>query len=161
MHGGRSLPPVGRPGALRRRSSIFTFRYGDETLTPGKANNTNIFPAIRLAIYAAGAERGRDEIFAAAGRAAADQATQSELDPGLLSPPQTEILQTEIKIALQGVEIIFECGLAGVGRRGDLRAFLESQLCKPEYRTYGLRTRRLLHYEEAVDMVEPTWWNRS
>jgi malate dehydrogenase (oxaloacetate-decarboxylating)(NADP+) len=36
-------------------------------------------------------------------------------------------------------EVIFDSGLAGVKRPKDLRAFLESQLYKPEYSTVASR----------------------
>ena len=63
----------------------------------------------------------------------AEQVTQDELDSGLLYPPQSDILQTEIATAARIAEIIFARGLAGVERPRDVRAFLASQLYKPEY----------------------------
>ena len=60
-------------------------------------------------------------------------ATQAELDAGLLYPPQGRILATEIKTARCVAEVIFQRGLAGVERPGDLCAFIESQLYKPDY----------------------------
>ena len=108
-------------------------RFGDKTLIPGQGNNLYIFPAVGLAIYAAKPSRVTDEMFIAAARAVADQVTEAELDVGLLYPPQTDILKTEIATAVKVCEVIFERGLAGVGKPGDLRAFIESQVYKPEY----------------------------
>jgi malate dehydrogenase (oxaloacetate-decarboxylating)(NADP+) len=108
-------------------------RYGGKTLLPGQGNNLYIFPAVGLAIYATRARRVTDEMFIAAARGVAEQVTQAELDSGLVYPPQSDIMQTEIATALRVVEVIFARDLAGIERPKDLRAFLESQLYKPEY----------------------------
>jgi malate dehydrogenase (oxaloacetate-decarboxylating)(NADP+) len=108
-------------------------RYGGKTLVPGQGNNLYIFPAVGLAIVLTKARRVTDEVFVAAARAVAEQVTEAELDSGLLYPPQTAILPTEIATARHVAEVIFARGLAGVGRPNDLQAFIESQLYKPEY----------------------------
>ena len=110
-------------------------RFGKKTLIPGQGNNLYIFPAVGLAIYATRAKRVTDEMFIAAARAVADQVTQAELDAGLLYPPQTEILKTEITTAVKVGEIIFARGLAGAGvkKPSDMRAFVEAQLYKPDH----------------------------
>jgi malate dehydrogenase (oxaloacetate-decarboxylating)(NADP+) len=108
-------------------------RYNGKTLVPGQGNNLYIFPAVGLAIYATRARRVTDEMFIAAAKAVADQISKAELDAGILYPPQSNILQTEITTAERVAEVIFERGLAGVKRPKDLRVFLESQLYKPEY----------------------------
>jgi len=108
-------------------------RFGGGTLMPGQANNMYIFPAIGLAVYATKAKRVTDEMFIAAARGLADQVTRNELEAGLLYPPQTGILKTEVAIALKVAEVIFDRGLASVGRPKDLRTFIESLLYKPEY----------------------------
>ncbi len=74
-------------------------RYKDRTLLPAQANNLYIFPAVGMAIYATQAKRVTDEMFVEAARAVADQVTRSELDQGLLYPPQSNILETEIRTA--------------------------------------------------------------
>ena len=106
-------------------------RVGEKTLMPSQANNMYIFPAVGLAIYATRARRVTDEMFVTAARALADQVTRSELDAGLLYPPQSEILKTEIKTALRVAEVIFDRGAAGVERPSDLQTFIESQLYEP------------------------------
>jgi len=108
-------------------------RAGDKTFMPSQANNMYIFPAVGLAIYATRARRVTDEMFVTAARALAEQVTQAELDAGLLYPPQSEILNTEIKTALRIAEVIFARGLAGVERPVDLQNFVESQLYKADY----------------------------
>jgi malate dehydrogenase (oxaloacetate-decarboxylating)(NADP+) len=72
-------------------------------------------------------------MFIAAAKAVADQISKAELDAGILYPPQSNILQTEITTAQRVAEVIFDRGLAGVKRPKDLRVFLESRLYKPEY----------------------------
>jgi malate dehydrogenase (oxaloacetate-decarboxylating)(NADP+) len=105
---------------------------GDKTYVTGQANNLYIFPAAGLAIYATRAKRVTDEMFLTAAKALADQVTQAELDSGLLYPPQTDILETEVKTAIAVCEVIFDRGLAGVERPTDIDAFVRSQLYKPD-----------------------------
>ena len=108
-------------------------RLGGKTFVTGQANNLYIFPAIGLAVFATRATRVPDELFITAATAVADQVTRAELDSGLLFPPQGNILQTEVTAAVRVCEVIFDRGLAGVQRPGDIRAFVEAQLYTPEY----------------------------
>jgi malate dehydrogenase (oxaloacetate-decarboxylating)(NADP+) len=108
-------------------------RHGDKTLVPGQGNNLYIFPAVGLAIVATKARRVTDEMFVVAARVVADQVTQAELDSGLLYPPQSAILQTEVAVAVKVAETIFNRGLAGAEAPADVREFVEGQLYKPEY----------------------------
>ena len=114
-------------------------QFKGKTLLPGQGNNLYIVPAVGLAIYATKARRVTDEMFIAAANAVADQVTDEGRRDGLLYPPQSNILETEITTALRVAEVIFDSGLAGVKRPKDLRAFLESQLYKPEYSTVASR----------------------
>jgi malate dehydrogenase (oxaloacetate-decarboxylating)(NADP+) len=111
-------------------------RYGSKTFVPGQGNNLYIFPAVGLAIVATKAKRVTDEMFVVAARAVADQVTQAELDSGLLYPPQSNILQTEIATAVKVAENIFARNLAGVEKPADVRRFIEGQLYKPDYTNY-------------------------
>ena len=115
------------------------FRLGDKTIVPGQGNNLYIFPAVGLAIYATKAKRVTDEMFVVAAQAVADQVTQAELDVGLLYPPQSDILTTEINAAVEVTKIMFERGLAGAGveKPKDVRVFLEGQLYRPEYLNFA------------------------
>jgi malate dehydrogenase (oxaloacetate-decarboxylating)(NADP+) len=108
-------------------------RYNGKTLIPGQGNNLYIFPAVGLAIYATQARLVTDEMFIAAAQAVADQVTDDEIRSGLLYPPQSNILETEITTAERVAQVIFDRGLAGVKQPKDLRRFLESQLYRPEY----------------------------
>jgi malate dehydrogenase (oxaloacetate-decarboxylating)(NADP+) len=108
-------------------------RYGSKTLVPGQGNNLYVFPAVGLAIVATKARRVTDEMFVVAARAVAEQVTGAELDVGLLYPPQSTILPTEVAVAVKVAEAIFARGLAGVEKPADVRRFVEAQLYKPEY----------------------------
>jgi malate dehydrogenase (oxaloacetate-decarboxylating)(NADP+) len=100
---------------------------------PGQGNNVYIFPAIGMAVYATNAKRITDEMFIVAARAVAEQVTQAELDTGLIYPPQSAILQTEVYAAQRVAELIFERDLARVPKPTDIGAFIQSRLYKPEY----------------------------
>lgn len=74
-----------------------------------------------------------DELFIAAAHGVADLVTSAELDSGLLYPPQSNILDTEIKAAVRVAETIFERKLAGVGKPADMAAFIRSHVYDGEY----------------------------
>jgi malate dehydrogenase (oxaloacetate-decarboxylating)(NADP+) len=108
-------------------------RIGDRTLVPGQGNNVYIFPAIGMAVYATRAKLITDEMFIAAARAVAEHVTRAELDIGLIYPPQTEILKTELYAAQRVAEVIFNRDLACVPKPADIGAFIQSATYKPEY----------------------------
>jgi malate dehydrogenase (oxaloacetate-decarboxylating)(NADP+) len=110
--------------------------YGGRTFLPGQANNFYIFPAVGMAIYATQAKRVTDEMFIEAAHALADQVTPKELGQGLLFPPQSNILETEIKVAARVAKVVFDSDLARVKRPADYEAFIRSHVYKPEYRNY-------------------------
>jgi malate dehydrogenase (oxaloacetate-decarboxylating)(NADP+) len=98
-----------------------------------KGNNVHIFPAIGLAVYATRAKRVTDEMFVAAAHAVAEEVIKAELDLGLIYPPQSEILKTELYAAQRVAEVIFKRGLARVPQPKDIGAFIQLQTYKPEY----------------------------
>jgi malate dehydrogenase (oxaloacetate-decarboxylating)(NADP+) len=110
-------------------------QYGQQTLLPGQANNLYIFPAVGMAIYATQATRVTDEMFVEAARAVADQVTPDQLRQGLLYPPQSNILETEIRTAARVAKVVFKSGLARVAQPDDLESFIRSHVYKPEYRS--------------------------
>ena len=91
------------------------------------------FPAVGLAIYATQAKRVTDAAFIAAAQSVADQVTQHDLEQGLLYPPQTDILKTEVTAAERVCEVIFSEGNARVPKPKDIKSWLESQLYTPSY----------------------------
>lgn len=106
-----------------------------QTFLPGQANNFYIFPAVGLAIYATQTKRVPDELFIEAAAAVADQVPPDMMNQGLLYPPQSNILETEIKTAVRVAKLIFDNGLARVDRPDDIEAFIRGQVYQPEYRS--------------------------
>jgi malate dehydrogenase (oxaloacetate-decarboxylating)(NADP+) len=104
-----------------------------KTYLSGQANNFYIFPAVGMAILATQASRVTDEMFIEAARAVADQVPSDLLKQGLLYPPQSNILETEIQTAARVAKLVFDSGLARVARPADMVAFIRQQVYKPEY----------------------------
>jgi malate dehydrogenase (oxaloacetate-decarboxylating)(NADP+) len=115
--GGVQFPPVHLDG---------------QTFLPSQANNLYIFPAVGMAIYATNARRVTDEMFIEAAHAVADQVTAEQLKLGMLFPPQSNILETEIQTAARVARVVFDAGLAGVGRPADMVAFKKVTAKKAE-----------------------------
>jgi malate dehydrogenase (oxaloacetate-decarboxylating)(NADP+) len=107
--------------------------YNGQTFLPGQANNFYIFPAIGMAVFATEATRVTDEMFVAAAHAVADQVPSALLAQGLLYPLQSNILETEIQTAARVAQVIFDAGLARVGRPADLVALIRQHVYRPEY----------------------------
>jgi malate dehydrogenase (oxaloacetate-decarboxylating)(NADP+) len=105
----------------------------NRTYHPGQANNFYIFPAFGLAIFATKPKRIDDRMWIAAAQGSADQVDQASRDRGMLFPPQSDILQTEITTAVRIAEHIFDRGLATVDRPGDIRAWLKGLTYTPAY----------------------------
>ena len=116
--GGVQFPPV---------------HFGGKTLLPAQVNNLFIFPAVSLAIYLTRPKRVTDEMFIEAAYAVADQITSEQLEQGMLFPPQSEIVEIEVKAAARVAEFMFDNGLATVERPCDVRSWLEGQLYHPQY----------------------------
>src|SRR5262249_35894846 len=104
------------------------------TFVPSQCNNLYIFPAVGMAVYATNAKRVTDEMFIEAAHAVADQVSPEQLKLGMLFPPQSNILETEIKTAARVARLVFDSNLAGVPRPDDFEAFIRGHLYKPEYR---------------------------
>jgi len=116
--GGVQFPPV---------------HLGGQTFLPSQANNLYIFPAVGMAIYATNAKRVTDEMFIEAAHAVADQVPPDQLKLGMLFPPQSNILETEIQTAARVAKLIFDSGLARVERPADLVAFIRKHVYNPQY----------------------------
>jgi malate dehydrogenase (oxaloacetate-decarboxylating)(NADP+) len=119
--GGVQFPPVHLDG---------------QTYLPSQANNLYVFPAVGMAIYATNAKRVTDDMFIEAAHAVADQVTLEQLKLGMLFPPQSNILETEIKTAARVARVVFETNLAGVPRPNDCEAFIRTHIYKAEYRKF-------------------------
>jgi malate dehydrogenase (oxaloacetate-decarboxylating)(NADP+) len=118
--GGVQFPPVHLDG---------------QTFLPSQANNLYIFPAVGMAIHATNAKRVTDDMFIEAARAVADQVSPEQLKLGMLFPPQSNILETEIQTAARVAKLVFDNNLARVARPADCEAFIRGQVYKPEYRS--------------------------
>jgi malate dehydrogenase (oxaloacetate-decarboxylating)(NADP+) len=116
--GGVQFPPV---------------HLGGETYLPSQANNLYVFPAVGLAIYATNAKRVTDEMFIEAAHGVADQVTPAQLKLGMLFPPQSNLLEVELKTAERVAKVIFTSGLARVPQPPNIRAFIEAQIYRAEY----------------------------
>jgi malate dehydrogenase (oxaloacetate-decarboxylating)(NADP+) len=111
-----------------------------------------IFPAIGLAVYATRAKRVTDEMFIAAAHAVAEKVTQAELDIGLIYPPQSTIMETELHAAQRVAQVIFARGLARAGAVrswslhaiADLQSRIQFPWIKRGWRESGGRSWRLL-----------------
>jgi malate dehydrogenase (oxaloacetate-decarboxylating)(NADP+) len=110
-------------------------RVADRTFVPGQGNNVYVFPAIGMAVYATGARRVTDEMFIAAARGVAEQVTASDLDAGLIYPPISAILRTELLAAERIAAVVFEQGLASIERPKELAAHIAAQTYVPRYRS--------------------------
>jgi malate dehydrogenase (oxaloacetate-decarboxylating)(NADP+) len=105
------------------------------TFVSGQGNNVYVFPAVGMAVFATGARRVTDEMFIAAASAVAEQVTPSDIAVGLVYPPVSGILETELRVAARVAEVIFDRELARVERPADILAFIRAQAYVPRYRS--------------------------
>ena len=117
--GGVQFPPVHSEG---------------RTFLPSQANNLYVFPAVGMAVYATKATRVTDDLFIEAAHAVADQVTDDQLALGMLFPPQSDILEVEVRTATRVATMIFDAGLARVARPDDVEAWIRGHVYHPEYR---------------------------
>jgi malate dehydrogenase (oxaloacetate-decarboxylating)(NADP+) len=109
--------------------------YNGDIFLPGQANNFYVYPAIGLAIYATRPKFVTDEMFIEAARATADQVTDKQRNMGMLFPPQSNVLDTEVHTAERVSRLVFERSLARVDPPKDINAWLRTMLYKPEYKS--------------------------
>jgi malate dehydrogenase (oxaloacetate-decarboxylating)(NADP+) len=111
-------------------------KFGGRTFVPGQGNNVYIFPAMGMAVFATGARRVTDEMFIAAASGVAEQITEQDLGNGLIYPPVSAILATELHAASRVAEMVLAKGLATVPRPdGDLGGYVAAQAYVPRYRS--------------------------
>jgi malate dehydrogenase (oxaloacetate-decarboxylating)(NADP+) len=92
-----------------------------------------VYPAIGLTIYATNPKFVTDEMFIEAAKATADQVTDKQLKMGMLYPPQSNILDTEVRTAERVARLVFELNIARVDPPKDINNWLRTMLYKPEY----------------------------
>jgi malate dehydrogenase (oxaloacetate-decarboxylating)(NADP+) len=110
--------------------------YNNQVFLPGQANNSYIFPAIGMAIFATQTKRVTDEMFIEAANAVADQVSPDLLKQGSLYPMQTEILEVEIQTAARVAKVVFDSELARVEPPKDMLKFIRLHVYKPNYRSF-------------------------
>ena len=105
-----------------------------KTFIPGQGNNVYIFPAMGMAVLATQSSRVTQQMFIVAAKAVAEQVTQSDLDSGLIYPPQSQILNASLYTAAKIATYIFDNGLARIDRPADIAAHIKEMAYKPVYR---------------------------
>jgi malate dehydrogenase (oxaloacetate-decarboxylating)(NADP+) len=107
-----------------------------KTYVPGQGNNAYVFPGVGLGAIACGARLVTDEMFFAAAHALAQQATESDLERGLIYPPLTAIREVSAAIAAAVAEVAYQRGLATQPKPADLLAHIKAQMYVPYYESY-------------------------
>ncbi len=100
---------------------------------PGQGNNVYIFPAMGMAVLATEAKLVPEELFITAAKAVAALVTESDLDSGLIYPPQSHIFEASLQVATKIAENIFDLGLARIPRPADIAAHIRAIAYKPAY----------------------------
>ena len=111
--------------------------FGGRTFIPGQGNNVYIFPAMGMAVLATEAKRVTEAMFICAAKAVAEQVSQAQLDSGLIYPPQGQILETSLHVAVKVAEWIFDQDLARIPRPTNLEAHVRQRAYRPDYPTYA------------------------
>ena len=106
-----------------------------EKFVPGQGNNVYIFPAMGMAVFATEATRVTEEMFIVAARAVAEQVSDASLASGLIYPPQSQILEASLHVAIKVAEYIFDKGLARIPRPPDIGAHIRAAAYRPVYPT--------------------------
>jgi len=107
--------------------------FGGKRFIPGQGNNVYIFPAMGMAVLATEASRVPEELFITAAKAVAAQVPESDLDSGLIYPPQSHILEASLTTATKIAEVIYDRGLARHPRPADIGAHIRSLAYNPVY----------------------------
>jgi malate dehydrogenase (oxaloacetate-decarboxylating)(NADP+) len=103
------------------------------TFVPGQGNNVYIFPAMGMAVFATEAKRITEEMFIVAAKAVAEQVTDESLAKGLIYPPQSQILEASLHVAVRIAAYIFDHGLARAPRPVEVGELIRSRAYRPEY----------------------------
>jgi malate dehydrogenase (oxaloacetate-decarboxylating)(NADP+) len=106
---------------------------GGKTFVPGQGNNVYIFPAMGMAVYATQATRVTEEMFIIAAKAVAEQVSDASLATGLIYPPQSQIFEASLHVAIRVAEYIFDKGLSRVPRPQDISALIRGSAYRPVY----------------------------
>lgn len=106
---------------------------GGRKFIPGQGNNFYIFPALGMAVLATEAKRVTERMFIVAAHAVAEQVTDADLASGLIYPPQSQILDASLHVAVKVATYAFDQGLARVARPADIAAHVRATAYRPRY----------------------------
>jgi malate dehydrogenase (oxaloacetate-decarboxylating)(NADP+) len=106
------------------------------TFVPGQGNNAYVFPGVGLGVVASGATRVTDEMFRAAARELAQQATEADLETGCLYPQLSRIRDVSAAIAAGVADVAWARGLTAEPRPADVLAHVRAQVWEPVYESY-------------------------
>jgi malate dehydrogenase (oxaloacetate-decarboxylating)(NADP+) len=112
------------------------YSYEGKTHVPGQGNNAYVFPGVGLGVIACDATRVTDEMFFAAAKALACEVSDADLKKGCIYPSLKRIRETSVSIATVTAEVAYRQDLATQSRPTNLRAFIESQMYRPDYKDY-------------------------
>lgn len=104
-----------------------------------QCNNAYIFPGIGLAVVSAQIEKITDEMLLTAADTLAEWSTKTITDPSSLLPPLTELQALSKEMAFNVGKVAQLQNLCAPMADEELRAAIEANFWKPEYREY-LRT---------------------
>jgi malate dehydrogenase (oxaloacetate-decarboxylating)(NADP+) len=114
-------------------SQLEPVKVGGRLHAPGQANNSYIFPGVGLGLLLSGARRMTDEMFLAAARALAGQATEADLKQGRIFPVASRMREVAVAVAAAVAATAHEQGLAGKPRPSDLRTEAARFMYEPRY----------------------------
>jgi malate dehydrogenase (oxaloacetate-decarboxylating)(NADP+) len=86
-----------------------------------------------MAVFATEATRVTEEMFIIAAKGVAAQVTDASLATGLIYPPQSQILESSLHVAIEVAEYIFDKGLARVPKPQDIAAHVRAAAYRPVY----------------------------
>ncbi len=113
--------------------------YQGKTLVPGQGNNAYIFPGIGLGIVVSQARHVTDEMFSAAARALAAQASEADLAMGRIFPSLQRIREVSVGIATAVAQVAYDQGLARAPEPEDLESRVREEMFQPVYRNFSMQ----------------------
>ena len=128
---GRAIVATGSPFAA--------VEYDGEKRTVSQCNNAYIFPGIGLGVVSARINRISDEMLLTAADTLAEWSNRTIKDKSALLPPLTELQALSKEMAFNVAKVAQMQNLCSPISDDDLRAVIEANFWKPEYREY-LRT---------------------
>jgi malate dehydrogenase (oxaloacetate-decarboxylating)(NADP+) len=114
-------------------SQLEPVKVGDRLHAPGQGNNSYIFPGVGLGLLMSGAKRMTEEMFLAAARALAAQASEHDLEQGRIFPVASRMREVAAAVAAAVAAMAYEQGHASRPRPPDLRAEAARSMYQPRY----------------------------